>query len=59
MWGNLINLAIQRDMAFRTSDSTSEKQDWEIPAVIATVRWNDPDAKKRKLARSFVIAGFA
>ena len=38
----------QGDMAFRTSDSTSEKRDWEIP-----------DAEKCNVARSFVISGIA
>lgn len=38
-------------------DSTSEKRGWKSQAVIATEHWNDPDAKKSKLARSLVIAG--
>ena len=52
-------LGRQGDMAFKTSDSTSEKRDWEIPAFAATVRWNDPDAKECNVARSFVISGIA
>ena len=43
LYNRIMSECILCDMAFRTSDSTSEKQVWEIPAVIATVRWNDPD----------------
>lgn len=57
--GNFMYLPILRDMAFNTWDSTPEKLLWEMLALVATVRWNDPDARKCKGDRSFAIQEIA